>query len=84
MRFENKLHQTLKVVLSENTSRKRTGNAPGNDSMFLKIALNLLRNEKLKKQGFPDKRFKPAWIEKYLLNTVNLKIIITFIVLFFR
>lgn len=71
---ENKLHWTLDVGFSEDASRKRAGNATQNYSVLLKIALNLLRNEKSEKQGIPGKRLKAAWNEKYLLKVLNGKV----------
>jgi len=47
---ENKLHWTLDVGFSEDASRKRNKNAAQNYSILLKIALNLLKNEKTEKQ----------------------------------
>ena len=46
---ENKLHWTLDVAFSEDASRKRNKNAAQNYSILLKIALNLLKNEKSEK-----------------------------------
>jgi predicted transposase YbfD/YdcC len=54
--IENKLHWTLDVGFSEDSSRKRNKNAAQNYSILLKIALNLLKNEKTEKQGIPDKK----------------------------
>ena len=45
----NKLHWTLDVGFSEDASRKRNKNAAQNYSILLKIALNLLKNEKTEK-----------------------------------
>jgi hypothetical protein len=41
----------LDVSFSEDASRKRNKNAAQNYSVLLKIALNLLKNEKTEKQG---------------------------------
>jgi predicted transposase YbfD/YdcC len=71
---ENKLHWTLDVAFSEDASRKRNGNAAQNYSILLKIALNLLRNEKTEKQGIPGKRLKAGWNESYLLKILNIKV----------
>ena len=71
---ENKLHWTLDVAFSEDASRKRNKNAAQNYSVLLKIALNLLRNEKSEKQGIAGKRLKAGWNEKYLLKVLDIKV----------
>ena len=58
--IENKLHWVLDVAFGEDASRKRKGNAAQNYSLLLKIALNLLKNEKTEKQGIKGKRLKAA------------------------
>ena len=72
--IENKLHWTLDVAFSEDASRKRNGNAAQNFSVMLKIALNLLKNEKTEKQGVKGKRLKAAWDNKYLLKVLDIKV----------
>jgi len=72
--IENSLHWVLDVAFSEDASRKRQGNAAQNYSVLLKVALNLLKNEKTEKQGVKGKRLKAAWDEKYLSNVLNLKV----------
>lgn len=71
---ENKLHWTLDVAFSEDASRKRNKNAAQNYSILLKIALNLLKNEKTEKQGIAGKRLKAGWNESYLLKVLNVKV----------
>ena len=71
---ENKLHWTLDVAFSEDASRKRNNNVAQNYSILLKIALNLLRNEKTEKQGIAGKRLKAGWNEDYLLKVLNIKV----------
>lgn len=71
---ENKLHWTLDVGFSEDASRKRNQNAAQNYSVILKIALNLLKNEKTEKQGIAGKRLKAAWNESYLLKVLSVKV----------
>ncbi len=71
---ENKLHWTLDVCFSEDASRKRNGNSAQNYSILLKIALNLLKNEKTEKQGIMGKRLKAGWNEEYLLKVLNVKV----------
>ncbi len=72
--IENKLHWTLDVAFSEDASRKRNNNAAQNYSILLKIALNLLKNEKTEKQGITGKRLKAGWNESYLLKVLNIKV----------
>jgi hypothetical protein len=64
----------LDVNFREDASRKRAGNAAQNYSVLLKIALNLLKNEKSEKQRIKGKRLKAAWNEKYLLKVLNVKV----------
>jgi len=71
---ENKLHWTLDVAFSEDASRKRNNNAAQNYSILLKIALNLLKNEKSEKQGIAGKRLKAGWNNQYLLKVLNVKV----------
>jgi len=71
---ENKLHWVLDVAFSEDASRKRKNNAAQNYSILLKVALNLLKNEKTEKQGIAGKRLKAGWNERYLLKVLNIKV----------
>lgn len=64
---ENSLHWTLDVSFGEDHSRKRVGNAAENYSIILRIALNLLKNEKSTKRGVKGKRLKAGWDNDYLL-----------------
>lgn len=72
--IENKLHWMLDVGFSEDKSRKRAGNAAQNFSVLLKIALNLLKNEKTEKQGIKGKRLKAGWDNQYLLKVLKIKV----------
>ena len=72
--IENKLHWVLDMAFNEDASRKRNKNAAQNYSILLKIALNLLRNEKTEKQGVAGKRLKAGWNEEYLLKVLNIKV----------
>ena len=71
---ENKLHWVLDVQFKEDQSRKRNGNAAQNYSTVLKIALNLLKNDKTVKQGVQGKRLKAGWDNSYLLRILNVKV----------
>lgn len=70
--IENKLHWTLDVAFAEDQSRKRDENAAQNFSVLLKIALNLLKNEKTAKVGVKGKRLKAGWDNQYLEKLINL------------
>jgi predicted transposase YbfD/YdcC len=70
--IENKLHWTLDVAFSEDQSRKRNENSAQNFSVLLKIALNLLKNEKTLKVGVKGKRLKAGWDNQYLEKLINL------------
>ena len=72
--IENKLHWTLDVAFSEDASRKRNQNAAQNYSILLKIALNLLKNEKTEKQGVKGKRLKAGWDNQYLFKVLKIKV----------
>jgi len=72
--IENKLHWVLDVAFSEDASRKRKGNAAQNYSVLLKIALNLVKNEKSKKLSVKSKRLQAAWDNDYLLKILNVKV----------
>jgi predicted transposase YbfD/YdcC len=64
---ENSLHWTLDVAFGEDHSRKRAGNAAENYSIVLRIALNLIKNEKSSNRGIKGKRLKAGWDNDYLL-----------------
>ena len=72
--MENKLHWILDVAFSEDASRKRNDNAAQNYSIILKMALNLLKNDKTTKQGIQGKRLKAAWNESYLRKVMKIKV----------
>ena len=71
---ENKLHWTLDVAFSEDASRKKNNNAAQNYSIILKIALNLLKNEKSDRQGIAGKRMRAGWDEDYLMKVLKIKV----------
>lgn len=68
---ENSCHWVLDVVLREDASRIRVGNAAENMSTLRRLALNLLRREKSEKRGVHVKRLKAALDEKYLLKVLR-------------
>jgi predicted transposase YbfD/YdcC len=65
--IENKLHCVLDVGFREDLDRKRAGHAAQNFSVFNRIALNLLKQDKTSKRGVHGKRFIAGWDNDYLL-----------------
>jgi len=68
---ENKLHWQLDVSFNEDQRRLRSGYAAENFSMMNKIALNLLKNEKIVKVGVKTKRLKAGWDEAYMMKVLT-------------
>lgn len=64
--IENKLHWHLDVSFNEDKSRKRDRNAAENYSVVLRLALNLVKNEKSSKRSVKGKRLKAGWDNEYL------------------
>jgi predicted transposase YbfD/YdcC len=68
--IENNLHWILDVAFNEDNSMKRAGNAAENFSLISKIALNAIKQSKLKKGAtrlsFKSKRKKAGWSNDYL------------------
>ncbi len=62
------------MAFSEHASRKRKGNTAQNYSLLLKMALNLLKNEKTEKQGVKGKRLQTPWDVDYLKKVIKLKV----------
>lgn len=56
--IENELHWMLDVNFGEDSSRKRTGNAPLNFNLVFKSALFLLKRDKSLKKSIKQKRFE--------------------------
>jgi predicted transposase YbfD/YdcC len=69
--IENKVHWLLDVAFSEDHSRKRDRNAAENYSVILRMALNLLKNEKTAKRSIKGKRLKAGWDNEYLLTLLD-------------
>ncbi len=74
MRLKQEHFDHWLTLFNEDASRKRNQNAAQNYSILLKIALNLLKNEKTEKQGIKGKRLKAGWDEGYLLKVLGLKV----------
>lgn len=68
--IENKLHWLLDVAFGEDLSRKRAGHAAQNFSLINRLALNLLKRDKISKLGVHGKRLKAGWDNNYLLKVL--------------
>ena len=69
---ENKLHWCLDVVFREDESRVRKGHAPENLAILRMIALNALRQDKIKKCRTKGKRLICVMDTDYLLKVILL------------
>ncbi|MDR1011411.1 MAG: ISAs1 family transposase [Opitutaceae bacterium] len=69
--IENKLHWSLDVSFNEDQSRKRAGFSAQNFSTIVRIALNLLKNDKTQKRSIRGKRLDAAWDNNYLLHILK-------------
>ena len=68
--IENSLHWVLDMVMRDDESRVRTGNAAANLAIIKHIAYNLIRRGK-GKHSFRSKRKIAAWDEDYLLSLIR-------------
>ena len=69
--IENSLHWRLDVVFREDESRMRTGHSARVFTMFRKIALNLLTQERSTKRSVRAKRKQAARNPQYLLKVLT-------------
>ena len=69
--IENRVHWGLDVIVHEDASRIRTGDAPQNMGVARHIALNLLRHES-SKGSVKTKRFRAALSDTYLEQVIGL------------
>src|SRR6266567_4112965 len=70
--IENKLHWVLDVAFGEDADRKRAGNAAHNFALINRIALNLLKQNKISKLGMKSKRLRAGWDNDYLLKVLGI------------
>lgn len=68
---ENSCHWVLDVVMREDQSRARTGDAAENLATLRRMAINLLNREKTKKRGIKGKQLNASWDHSYLLRLLN-------------
>ena len=66
--IENKLHWSLDVSFREDDLRNRAGHSAENFSRMRRLALNLLRQDKICKSGVNGKRLKACLEQDYLLK----------------
>ena len=70
---ENPLHWTLDVTFREDNSRARSGNAAENLAALRRLALNILKNDKLRKSlSIRRKRLEAGWNNSYLKQLLKI------------
>ena len=69
--IEINLHWSLDASFDEDHSRVRAGNAAENLATIRRIALNLLKQEKINARGITCKRKRAEWDHEYLLTVLN-------------
>lgn len=68
--IENRLHWMLDVVLNEDQSRVRKGNAPEVTAILRHVLLNLLRMDKVTKGSIRSKRIRASLNRRYRLRAL--------------
>ncbi|MEG4508568.1 ISAs1 family transposase [Microcoleus sp. F6_B4] len=69
--IENSLHWTLDVTFSEDKSRIRKDHSPENFALIRRLAVNLLKQEKMFKGSLKMKRYRAAMDNSYLVQILN-------------
>ena len=69
--IENELHWVLDVSFGEDKSMKHNANAVENFSILLRIALNLVKNEKTKKRSVKGECLDAGWDNDYLMKILK-------------
>lgn len=64
--IENNLHWQLDVLFKEDMGTKQAGNAAENFSTVTRVALNMLKKDKIKKTSIKIKRKLCGWDKEYL------------------
>jgi len=67
---ENNVHWILDVVFNEDSHRARIGNSAENMSIMRRLAINMLNQEKSRKDSLKGKRQIAGWDESYLERIV--------------
>jgi hypothetical protein len=70
--IENRLHRVLDLQLGENQNSARSGYAAENMATLRRLALNLLKSEKTKRQGIRGKQNNTSWDHAYLLKLLEI------------
>jgi len=70
--IENRLHWSLDVSFGEDNCRIRKDFGAENFSRLRRIALNLLKQEKMLKRGIKAKQHKAGWDEQYMLKVLGI------------
>jgi predicted transposase YbfD/YdcC len=68
--IENQVHYVLDVTFHEDQSRIRAGSAAQNFAVLRHIALNLLRQQTVKRKSIKGRRLKAAWDTDFLLQVL--------------
>jgi predicted transposase YbfD/YdcC len=68
--IENQVHYVLDVTFHEDHSRIRAGYAAENFAVLRHIALNLLRQQTVKRASIKGRRLKAAWDTDFLLRVL--------------
>jgi predicted transposase YbfD/YdcC len=69
--IENQVHWVLDVTFGEDQSRIRAGHAAENFAVLRHIALNLLRQQTVKRKSIKGRRLKAAWDPDFLLQVLQ-------------
>jgi predicted transposase YbfD/YdcC len=69
--IENRAHWVLDVTFGEDQSRIRAGHAAENFAVLRRIALNLLRQQQVKRASVKGRRLKAAWDSDFLLQVLK-------------
>ncbi|MCA1704743.1 MAG: ISAs1 family transposase [Actinobacteria bacterium] len=69
--IENQVHYVLDVAFREDQSRIRVGYAAENFAVLRHIALNLLRQQTVKRKSIKGRRLKAAWDTDFLLQVLT-------------
>jgi len=69
--IENNLHWVLDVAFDEDHNRTRQGHSAANLAVMRHIALNLIKNDTLRKVGIKVKRKRAGWDNDYLMRLIR-------------